>query len=111
MQIIKGINKSKFINDYCNRNKEIQFLLIDVTDNSYPFECDNLMLFKTNRKDWIKNLKECDDELSNDIEFFLFTNDVYGLNIIKYYEELVKEFNREIYIVLQDECDARIEYL
>lgn len=108
MKIIKGINKSKFINDYCDKNKNIQFLLIDVSDNSYPFECKNLMLFKSNKKDWLQDFKRCDYELANDIEFFLFTNDMYGINIIEYYKEMVKEFNRKIFIVLHDECDAEL---
>lgn len=110
MKIIKGYNKSQFINDYCNKNKEIQFLLIDTIDNGYPFECENLLLFSSNSKDWLQDLKNSDDELPKDTEIFLFTNDYYGSNIVEYYKELVNKFNREIFIVLSDEYEAKIVY-
>lgn len=109
MQIIKGINKSKFINDYCNKNKEIQFLLIDAIGNTYPFECENLMLFKSNY--WSTDLMECDYELANDIEFFLFTNDNYSLDNIEKYKKKLAEYNREIFVVLKADCEAQIEYI
>ena len=99
MKIIKGTNKSKFINDYCNINKEIQFLLIDTTDNTYPFECKNLLILKSDKNNWLKDLINADDELSKDVEFFLFTND--DLNEISRYKNQLEEFNREIIIALQ----------
>jgi hypothetical protein len=104
MKILKGIKKSQFINNYCNQHKEKKFLLIDTIDNSYPFESENLLLFKSNSNKWTRDIKEADKELSEDVIFILFTND--DINNIEIYRDHLESFNREVILTIKGNWEA-----
>lgn len=96
MKILTGIKKSEFLNNYCVLNKENQFLLIDTIDNTYPFTANNLLLLKSDKNNWLNDIIDSDKELSKDVVFILFTNDIVN--------------NTKDYITTKKELQIKAEY-
>jgi hypothetical protein len=106
MKIISGNwRKHSFVDEYIKKNKG-KYLVIETSENSYPFEQDDLLLAETEKECLITDITKWDSELENDRIFILFTNE--NEENFKYYKENLSFLKREVIIVLNTISGTRV---